>query len=436
MKKILIVDDEQISLMMVNHILSTEYQTACASSGQEAIEVYEREKPDMVLSDLRMPGMSGYELQQELEKRRGARVPFMFMTADTNSEVESKGLESGAMDFIRKPFRADVLIKRIENILKTIEKIEDLRMAAVIDPMTGLFNKAASESKIESLCRTKQGVLMMIDLDSFKLVNDIYGHAMGDKILMRFAEILQAVVRPIDIVGRVGGDEFIAFCQNLRDEIVIEKKSRFINKYILEAAHEFMGEDMNIPLGASIGCVFVPNAGTDFAGLHEKADSALYTVKQNGKHGFKFYREFLKEQKTAGSYAGNIANAVKVLAERNKTKGAFVLPFEQFRTLFQFYGRLFINYQKQQCILLFSLHEKEGTNISLDEASKQFLETLRFSLRQSDVVTQSAKGQFLVILPETPRANIHLVTERIMQNWKYADLSALCTVDIESDVTK
>ena len=103
--KIMIVDDEHISLAMTEHILSTAYNVVCATSGEDAIRMYFKENPDMVLSDLRMPGMSGFELQQELQKQSGHQIPFMFMTADMDEEIESKGFEIGALDFIRKPFR-------------------------------------------------------------------------------------------------------------------------------------------------------------------------------------------------------------------------------------------------------------------------------------------------------------------------------------------
>ena len=432
MKKIMIVDDERISLMMTNNILSSSYATVCASSGEEAISLFKREKPDMVLSDLRMPGMSGYELQQVLEKEHNEQIPFMFMTADTDEETESKGFENGAMDFIHKPFRADILLKRVGNILQTVEKIQGLKQAAVMDPMTGLLNKSSSENEIAELCKTTQGVLMMIDLDSFKLVNDIYGHNMGDKILIRFAEILRAVVRPIDIVGRLGGDEFIAFCQNVKEDVVIEKKSRFINKYILDSAKEFMGEDMSIPLGASIGCVFVPDEGTDFAALHKKADKALYTVKQNGKHGYMFYTDLSEENGKEESQTTDLSAAVKILSERNKGRGAFVLGFEQFRTAYQFLSRLNTNYQNEICLILFSVREKEHAAIPIEDAVDEFMGVLASTLRQSDIVTQSGKNQCLVILPETSAADVNVVIERIMQNWSEADSSAMFTVNFES----
>ena len=436
MHKILIVDDEKISLMMTNHILSTEYATVCASSGAEAISVFKKEHPDLVLSDLRMPGMTGYELQQKIESMYNAQIPFVFMTADTSDETESKGFANGALDFIRKPFRADILLQRIGNILKTVEKIKDLKQAAILDPMTGLLNKSSSEAEIASLCRTAQGVLMMIDLDSFKLVNDMYGHAMGDKILIRFAEILQAVVRPIDVVGRLGGDEFIAFCQNVGDEVVIEKKSRFINKYIIEAAKEFMGDDMTIPLGASIGCVFVPDEGTDFSSLHKKADKALYSVKQNGKHGFSFFKETAHSEKSEESKATDLSNAIKILSERNRARGAFLLSFEQFRTTYQFLVRLNANYQKEICILLFSIKERDRAVLPIEDAADQFSEVLVSSLRQSDIITQNGKNQFIVLLPETSFQNISVVSERVLQNWNDADASAIFSVSVEQDVIR
>ena len=436
MKKIMIVDDEQVSLMMTNHILSTTYQTVCATSGSAALDAYAREKPDMVLSDLHMPGMTGYELQKALGERYHDAVPFMFMTADHDEETESKGFENGAADFIKKPFRADVLLRRVGNILQTVEKIQGLKKAAVLDPMTGLLNKASSEEEIAAACKSSQGVLMMIDLDSFKLVNDIYGHAMGDKILVRFAEILRAVVRPIDLVGRMGGDEFIAFCQNVKEEIVIEKKSRFINKYITEAAKEFMGDDMQIPLGASLGCVFVPQEDTDFAALFKKADKALYTVKQNGKHGFGFYKEEAAEERADAAAATDLTNAVKILSERNAPRGGFVLPYEQFRTVFRFLTRLIANYQKEVWVLLFSITEKGHAALPIEEAAEQLSEVLRTSLRQSDVITQSSKNQFMVLLSEIAPVNIEVVTDRITAAWAKADASAIFDVSYELDMLK
>ena len=423
MKKILVVDDENVSLMMTENILAERYDVSCASSGEQAVEMFGRQRPDMVLSDLRMPGMSGYELQHTLNEKAGRAVPFMFMTADTDDATESRGFENGALDFIRKPFRADVLLRRVGNILRAV----DMKRAATTDPMTGLLNKSSAHAAIGEMCRTSQGVLMMVDLDSFKPVNDIYGHSAGDMILVRFAEILQAVVRSSDVVGRIGGDEFIVFCQNVREEIVIEKKSRFINRCIVEAAQELLGKDCAIPLGASIGCAFAPTDGTEFAELSQKADKALYEVKRNGKHGFRFYSSVDSSQKQKNGKDA-LSAVVQILGERTKEKGAFVLPFEQFRSVYRFLVRLNANYGTRSWLVTLNIRLEDG----LDSAKicEDFLSALRPSLRKSDVVTESARGQFLVLLMHSEFENIDMILDRIRVAWKNLGGSLL----LESEV--
>ena len=425
MKKILIVDDMEVSLMMTENMLEGTYQTFCASSGAEAIEIYRKEKPDMVLSDLRMPGMTGYELQLALQEEYHEVIPFMFMTADHDEETESKGFDNGAMDFIRKPFRPDVLLRRVGNILQTVEQIQGLKKTSSIDALTGLLNKASAENELTKICKSSIGALMMIDLDSFKLVNDIHGHSMGDKVLVSFADILRATFHPSDILGRMGGDEFIAFCTGIHDEEIIARKSEFINEKILESAKKLMGEDMNIPLGASIGCVFVPHSGNDFSELYKKADKALYTVKQNGKHGYNVLREGnMIEEKNDSVEIARIDQIEMVLGERNMEAGAFILPFESFRTIYRFLKRTRGFYAKNTCLLIFSLERHKEGNYLLNEANDEFFLTLKKTLRKGDVVTQNGKNQFFVMLTNTDAyRDILQVIKRISDNW---DQSPAC----------
>ena len=144
MTKILVVDDEEMMRMVTKKILSSKYEVLTASSGAEALEIYEKERPSLVLTDLLMPGMTGFELYEELRRRYNANIPIMYMTADDDGELEGKGFDKGAADFIRKPFRADVLLRRIENIQSNIEQIQDLREEATIDKLTGFLNKASA----------------------------------------------------------------------------------------------------------------------------------------------------------------------------------------------------------------------------------------------------------------------------------------------------
>ncbi len=434
MKKILIVDDEEISLCMTDHILSEFYETVCASSGQEALDLYAEEKPDLVLTDLYMPKMTGYELKEKIQAMSSEIVPVMFMTAETSIEEESKGFESGAMDFIRKPFRADVLLKRIGNIIQTQEKIRGLQTAAFTDPMTGCLNKSASQERIADICHKIPGALMIIDLDSFKLVNDIYGHAMGDKVLIRFAEILRSVMRTDDIVGRLGGDEFIAFCQNVNDFEVIKKKTEYMNKHILESAIDFMGEQMNIPLGVSVGCVFSPDEGIDFTDLYKKADKALYSVKQNGKHGADIFKSEEGESPKEKNLSEGLGQITQILSERNQGKGAYELGFDQFRTVYRFTSRIITNYKHKASLILFTIESAEKSVLPVLDVTEYFFQILKETLRQSDVISLNGNNSCLALILKANSHEIKIVIDRIMKNWN--EKSPDSTYKIKYEINK
>ena len=423
MQKILIVDDDTFMLRLATIILSRYYQTVTASSGEEAIKLFETEKPDMVLSDLLMPEMDGYELHRILQEKTEGTIPIMFMTADESDESESRVFDVGAVDYIRKPFKPNILLRRISNILKNVDEIHGLKQAADIDPMTGLLNKAASQRQIGEMCSQNQGVLMMIDLDSFKLVNDIYGHGMGDKILIRFAELIKEEIRSTDLAGRMGGDEFIAFCQNVHDESIIFQKTARLNEKLLASAKEYMGESMSIPLGTSIGAVFVPDEGTDFSTLYKKADQALYKVKQNGKHSCAFYKE--NQTKEDEMSQKNISQLRMILGERNIKAGAYFVEFENFKTLYRFLYRFIDNYEKDAQIMQIKIETKKPSDI------EKFSDILVNSLRRSDCVTQHGNNSFLVLILKAHAKECEIVRDRIMNNWSHEDNSNSCKITFE-----
>ncbi len=430
-KKILIVDDEKITLRMTDHILSTQYTTFCALSGGEAMAVYKKERPDMILSDLHMPEMSGFELQNTLQDLYAEHIPFMFMTADRSDGIESKGFENGAVDFIHKPFRADVLLRRVENILSNAERIQGLRHAAQTDPMTGLLNKASSQEEIGRMCRESAGTLMMIDLDSFKLVNDLYGHSAGDEILIRLAEIIRAAIRSNDLAGRMGGDEFIVFCQNVNDEEIIARKTEYINRELLQFARELMGEDMTIPLGVSVGAVFVPDEGTDFLTIYRKADKALYQVKQNGKHGYAVFRDRSdREHATEDRLRSEIRDEMQILSERDHGKGAYRLNPEQFRLIYRFLVRMEANYQRTNRFVIFSLDDGSGKKVP-DILAERLYEVVCGSLRRSDVVSRPGSNQVMLLLLEAGDMDAELVIQRIQKRWDEEKTGYLLTWEME-----
>lgn len=401
MSKILIVDDEEMMLMMARYILSKKYDVVTATTGAEAIELFEREKPDLVLSDLLMPEMDGYELQRILQEHSAEPVPIMFMTADESSESESRGFELGAADYIRKPLKPDVLLRRVGNIIDNLDKIHKLEVAASTDPLTGLLNKAASQKELTERVRNSAGALLMIDLDSFKLVNDIYGHAAGDKILIQFAALIRKIIREDDLAGRMGGDEFIAFIDGVDDENILRAKANYLNTQILIVAKNLMGSDMQIPLGVSVGAVFIPEEGNDFPTLYKKADAALYDVKQHGKHGLAIFGD---HHKTNISATGKISQIRMILGERTQEPGAYVVDFETFKKIYRLLVRMSDNYKKGLTLLQFTL--------PTDDVTTEFGEILVKALRRSDCVSHSGK-KFFVLLMEATESESEIVRDRI-----------------------
>ena len=467
MKKILIVDDTDIMREMTAAMLEDGYETVGAASGAEALKIYEREKPDLILSDLVMPGMNGLEFQRHLQDKVPEHVPIIFISADESEENELRVLENGAVDFIRRPLSRDVLLQRVGNVLRQEEQIRYLRVRAETDPMTGLMNKAHVTDVLRERCQKAAGTLMIVDLDDFKLVNDLFGHSMGDRVLIDFAQIIKSVIRSSDIAGRIGGDEFIVFCQDVREEEIIAGKTRRMITLLLEAAKAAMGPDMEIPLGVSVGAVRVPDEGTDYDVLFPKADRALYRVKQNGKHGCLFFegvRQAGEERKTGGS-ASTLKNVQVILEERNRARGAFKLGFEDFRNIYRFTMRVMESYHQPVELALFTLHvhtadipaetspditspantvnqpSPENTpnqpspantvnRLSIEntpessavpseeDVIEQFGHVLSASLRRSDVYTRNRINQYLVLLSGLDGENETQIFTRILSRWK------------------
>ena len=232
----------------------------------------------------------------------------------------------------------------------------------------------------------------------------------------------------------MGGDEFVVFCKNINDEEVIADKTNWINEQILLSARDLLGQDMTIPLGASIGCAFAPDDGKDFLTLFKKADKALYDVKQNGKHGYKIFSGPKKNDENGSGDATALATAMMLMGERSPGRGALVLPSDQYKIIYQFLSRVVVNYQKNIHVLLFTV--KIHGDLDPERVMEAFVEVMKNSLRQSDVLTPYGRNQVLLILLKATSIDIDVVSERIMMNWDASEFSDMCNVSFEVDTIK
>jgi diguanylate cyclase (GGDEF)-like protein len=289
--RLLIVDDQPLNIRLLNQVFQADCEVFVATSGEDALAFCQDQLPDLILLDVVMPGLDGYEVCRRLKgDARTREIPVVFVTSQSDAAEEEDGLAAGAVDFIAKSASANVMRARI-NTLMTLKRQNDLlRSMARVDGLTGLANRRHFDEKLEAEWRRcgRSGTplaLILIDLDHFKQFNDCYGHQAGDACLQRVAVCLKReFTRSHDMVARYGGEEFV--CVLPETPLAgAEAKAHALEAAIrdLGIAHEktgVLGGIVTISLGVAAG---VPVVGDDCASLVLSADRSLYLAKDAGR---------------------------------------------------------------------------------------------------------------------------------------------------------
>ena len=191
-----------------------------------------------------------------------------------------------------------VIIINIISKIRSNEKKKELEDKADTDLLTGLTNKLATERKIKDYMAknpNSQSMLFILDVDNFKKINDTMGHAFGDEVLRSLGQQITAIFRATDIIGRVGGDEFMIFLKGVSDGDSVRKEAKKVENFF----HSFQaGEYVKYAATASIGVAIFPHEGNDFESLYKAADQGLYKAKKRGKNQLAFYRDEWAEVKS------------------------------------------------------------------------------------------------------------------------------------------
>ena len=424
-KWIMVVDDDTANLKMAGHILSRNNMRVTALKSGQALLDYIPEKgfPDLILLDIKMPEMDGFETLKRLREYektvRAEKTPVIFLTADEDTQTETRGFEEGVADFVRKPFHPDVLMRRIDNVMSSRSEMKSLKSEASIDKLTGFLNKGASETELSRVCTQQTGTLMMIDLDSFKLVNDLYGHDMGDKVLVGFSRIVKNAVPQGSTCGRLGGDEFVAFAKGITSDTAVAEISSKLNRDVLDMAKDLMGQDMDIPLGASIGAIYVPRHGNDYNALIKLADKSLYIVKQNGKHGYHLYSSDAFDEESEENQLPDIRTVSGILGERSIPDVALQLDKDAFAPVYRYIMRYILRNRLTACKVLFTLDPGENTSPEkFMDLVDEFGNHIRQSLRKSDILMRYRKNQYFLFLTDIREDSTGKVISHIVDTWK------------------
>lgn len=288
---ILLVDDAPTNIQMLNETLKDGYHLFFATSGRDALRIASESIPDLILLDVIMPEMDGYEVCRKLKADPALRnVPIIFITAMNQQEDEAIGLELGAVDYITKPFNPTIVRLRIRNQLELKRQRDLLARLSHLDGLTTIPNRRALDEALEREWRRgtrslKPLSLLMIDIDHFKAYNDSCGHLAGDDCLRSFAQSLKVPLeRAADFVGRYGGEEFLAILPETD-----EKGAMIVAREIQEGLAELAIPHPASPLGTivttSIGiATAVANREHEHSWLLQGADNALYQAKQEGRN--------------------------------------------------------------------------------------------------------------------------------------------------------
>ena len=301
--RILVVDDHPDNVEIINVRLSSRgYVIETATNGEEALQKVKDNPQDLILLDVMMPLMDGYEVSRRIKNDPDLPfIPIILVTARDSTQDKVDGLDAGADDYLTKPVNFPELEARVRSMLR-IKRLQDeldqknrelefvnkrLRKLSITDGLTDLFNhRHIHELLHEEFERTKRSgepmAVAMMDLDRFKQVNDTYGHPTGDVILYETARILRQTVREIDMVGRYGGEEFIVILPGA-DEAAAHHFAERVRETV--AGYVYQDDANEVRMTLSGGVASFPGPGMDHPDLLiKRADEALYAAKEGGRN--------------------------------------------------------------------------------------------------------------------------------------------------------
>lgn len=302
--RILIVDDDPMAIQSLYNVLEGYGDIRFATSGQDGLDLLQKETVDLVLLDANMPILDGYSTCRMM-KRDFPDIPVMFVTASHDPSSEIQALEAGAVDFITKPLNPPVVQARVNTQLQLKRHGDQLRAMTKSDPLTGIANRRFLDEQLQLEWRRSmrnQSLLsvLMIDIDFFKAYNDHYGHIEGDACLRKVAETIQSTVnRAGELAARYGGEEFAALLPHTSPERateVAEKICATIRELAIPHAKSTVSDRVTVSIGVAGGTPCFPpdpnqpikeHAAGDPNSIEELftwADDALYKAKQSGRN--------------------------------------------------------------------------------------------------------------------------------------------------------
>jgi len=289
---ILITDDEKMNVDVLGGILSPMYNLLISRNGTRAIALAREHTPDLILLDVLMPDMSGFEVITELKNDKDTiNIPVIFITGLTSAEDEEKGFILGAVDYITKPFKKAIVKARVNTHIRIVDQMRMIESIGLIDPLTKIANRRGFENRLDlewnRAIREQTPIsLLMMDIDKFKNYNDMYGHQQGDVALETLADVAsKTLMRAVDFVARWGGEEFVILLPGTDTKGATEVAERVRENTEATVLTTYDGVDTRVTVSIGINTV-VPRINDSTKDFMEKADQALYKAKESGRNRY------------------------------------------------------------------------------------------------------------------------------------------------------
>ena len=293
--RVLMIEDDEddfiLAREMLHEVYGPDFELDWACNWQQALDALDRDVHDIYLVDYRLGARNGIDLVAEAQAQ-GCTAPIILLTGQGNREVDLEAMKAGAADYlVKNEISGPLLDRAIRYAIERRRGEQRLTELAQFDQLTGLANRSRFHEylsrSLDRACELRRPVaVLLLDLDRFKIVNDTYGHDVGDQLLVCIADRLKQCVRSSDLVARLGGDEFTVVIDGISDPTIL---SHFADRILAAVKQPIRIGGTDLSVDASIGIAVYPTDGDTLRELVRSADTSMYRAKEDGAGQFRFY---------------------------------------------------------------------------------------------------------------------------------------------------